>query len=316
MSVNITKDKKNWYCIKFDVPKNRNITALEFSKKMNLFLEQINEFNHSIVNGIDDTYTVASYIEDFESGSIKWWLLDKLNKIDDKAIEKFVDSPIKNTIAGILKLSKKKTIEYLSNNDYQQISVEERKMKIINPIIEEIELKQEELNKNILIPKAIKIDENRLLNSLCKMSKISRELEENISFISDYDNQSEQIIISKNLNNDYFINTQSVNETKSEELSSKEYEHIFSIVSCVFKKRNKWRLFDGNNEINAFISDNSFLNDIENGDISFSQGDRLFCRVKTTQFETVNGLKTEYEILEIKKHIKRPEQLNLSQKMV
>lgn len=111
---------------------------------------------------------------------------------------------------------------------------------------------------------------------------------------------------------EYFITP----EINSEELSSKEYEHIFSIVSCVFKKDNKWRLFDGNNEINAVISDNSFLNDIENGDISFSKGDRLFCRVKTTQFETASGLKNEYEILEIKKHIKRPEQLSLSPKIV
>ena len=83
------QNRQNWYCIKFDVPKNKNITALEFSQKMNSFLEQINEFNHSIVNGIDDTYTVTSYIEDFESGSIKWWLVDKLNKVDDKAIDKF-----------------------------------------------------------------------------------------------------------------------------------------------------------------------------------------------------------------------------------
>ena len=178
------EDKKNWYCIKFDVPKNKNITALEFSQKMNLFLEQVNEFNHSIVNGIDDTYTVASYVEDFESGSVKWWLLDKLNKVDDKAIDKFVDSPIKTTIAGILKISKTKAIEFLSSNDFKQIPFEERKMKIVNPIIQEIEAKQEELNRNVLSPK-ISIDEDRLLKSLSKMSEISRELEESVSFISD-----------------------------------------------------------------------------------------------------------------------------------
>lgn len=39
-------------------------------------------------------------------------------------------------------------------------------------------------------------------------------------------------------------------------------------------------------------------------------GDRLFCQVRITQFETDRGLKSEYEILKIKRHIKRPEQLN------
>ena len=132
-----TQNRENWYCIKFDVPKDKNITALEFSQKMNAFLEQIDEFNHSIITGIDDTYTVASYVEDFESGSVKWWLLDKLNKIDDRAIDKFVETPIKTTIAGILKKSKRKAIEYLGNDDFKKIPIEEKKMKIITPIIEE-----------------------------------------------------------------------------------------------------------------------------------------------------------------------------------
>ena len=72
---------------------------MEFSQKMNSFLEQINEFNHSIVNGIDDKYTVASYIEDFESGSkdfesgsIKWWLRDELiKKIPDRNLFNWQD---------------------------------------------------------------------------------------------------------------------------------------------------------------------------------------------------------------------------------
>jgi hypothetical protein len=127
--------KQDWYCIKFNVPKDKPITALEFSKKMNSFLEQINEFNHSIVNGIDDTYTVASYIEDFESGSVKWWLRDKLNKCDDKAIDKFVDSPIKTTIAGILKYSKKKAIEFLSIEDYKSLSLIEKKHKLFSQLL-------------------------------------------------------------------------------------------------------------------------------------------------------------------------------------
>lgn len=99
-------------------------------------------------------------------------------------------------------------------------------------------------------------------------------------------------------------------EIQNEEISTKEFEHVYSIVSVIFKKDNKWRLFDGNNEINAIIKDSDFLYGIENGSISFSMGDRLFCQVRITQFETDKGLKSEYEILKIKRHIKRPEQLN------
>lgn len=108
----MTIDRTNWYCIKFDVPK-QNMKASDFAKKMQSFLEQIENFNHSIVRGIDDTYTVASYVEDFETGSIKWWILDKLQKVDDNAIDKFVESPIKTTISGILKFAKQKAVKVL-----------------------------------------------------------------------------------------------------------------------------------------------------------------------------------------------------------
>ena len=275
---------------------------------MNDFLELINEFNHSIVNGIDDTYTVASYIEDFASGSIKWWLVDKLNKVSDSAIDKFVDSPVKTTIASILKISKKKTIEYLSSNQYQNVTPHERKQHIIEPILKEIESKKEELNKDVLVPRVIDIDETRLLKSLSKMSEISKDLQENISFISDYEG-SEQFVISPNIQYDDFVDY--LHNEGEDVVSVSEHEQLFSIVSVVFKQGNKWRLFDGNKEINASIKDSHFLDDVENGNITFAEGDRLQCVVKLTQLETPRGLKNNYEITEVKKHIKRPDQLSL-----
>ena len=297
----VNQDKKDWYCIKFDVPKSRNITALEFSKKMNSFLEQINEFNHSIVNGIDDTYTVASYIEDFESGSVKWWLLDKLNKIDDKAIDKFVDSPIKTTIAGILKISKKKTIEYLSSNDYKHLPVDERKMKIINPIIEEIESKKDALNKNVLIPRDVRIDEDRLLKSLAKMSKISRELEENVSFINDYDNQDEQIIISKDLNYDDFITTSNVRSIEEEKIlqNTNIIEDVYILLTPTSKEDCKWEFDDNGSKIKCIMKDIDFFNKYCDNQEKLGGNEKLKLRMKIETFLENNTIKKEYKILKI-----------------
>lgn len=83
-------------------------------------------------------------------------------------------------------------------------------------------------------------------------------------------------------------------------ISTKQYEHTYIVISIIFKKDNKWRLFDGSAEIDASIKDERFLNDIENG-LSFSKGDKIRCLVQITQYETKNGLKTEYEILEVKR---------------
>ena len=41
----------------------------------------------------------------------------------------------------------------------------------------------------------------------------------------------------------------------------------------------------------------------------------LDCVVKVIQHATINGLRNEYEIIKVKKHIKRPEQLTLSNYM-
>jgi hypothetical protein len=300
MENKITQDKQNWYCIKFDVPKDKNITALEFSQKMNAFLEQINEFNHSIVNGIDETYTVASYVEDFESGSVKWWLLDKLNKVDDKAIDKFVDSPIKTTIAGILKISKKKAIQYLGSDDFKQIPLEERKMKIINPIVEEIESKKDDLNRNVLSPQ-INIDEERLLKSLSNMSEISKELEENISFIDDYSNQDEQITISKDFSYDDIASNPNIEEKEEEKLlqSTNEIEDIYTLLTPTSKEDCKWELDDNGSKIKCVIEDTDFFNKYRSNQEKLGGNEKLKIKMKIETFLEGDKIKKEYTILKV-----------------
>lgn len=299
MVIQAQEDRGNWYCIKFDVPKNKNITALEFSRKMNSFLEQISEFNHSIVSGIDDTYTVASYIEDFESGSIKWWLVDKLNKVDDKAIEKFVASPLKTTIAEILKFSKKKAIECLNEEGYSRLPSNERKMKIINPIIEKINSKQEELNRNVLSPK-ISINENRLLKSLSNMSKISEELEEKISFIDDYNNQKNQIIISKNFGNLYDC-IDSDNKTQEEKLlqSENEITDFYTLLTPTSKEDCKWEFDDGGNKIKCKMEDVEFFNKYCKNEEKLGGKEKLKIKMKIQTFLEGNKIKKEYTILKV-----------------
>jgi hypothetical protein len=300
----MVEDKKNWYCIKFDVPRNKNITALEFSQKMNLFLEQINEFNHSIINCIDETYTVASYIEDFESGSIKWWLRDKLNKVDDKAIDKFVESPIKTTIAGILKTSKTKAIELLSSENFNEIPPEKRNEKIVNSIIQEIECKQDELNRNVLSPK-ITIDENRLLKSLSNMSEISKELKENISFIDDYNNQDKQTTISKDysyIDLNSLNNSQSIEEEKDLQNTS-EITDIYQLLTPTSKKDCLWEFEENDGRIKCKMEDKEFFNKYTLNQIKLGGNEKIKVRMKIDTFLEKKSkkiiIKKEYTILEV-----------------
>jgi hypothetical protein len=76
----------------------------------------------------------------------------------------------------------------------------------------------------------------------------------------------------------------------------------FSIVSLAFKEENKWRLSDGNSTINARISDAEFISGVNTNETSFAKGDVLICEVKVTQWQTLTGAKTDYEVTKVIEH--------------
>lgn len=98
---------------------------------------------------------------------------------------------------------------------------------------------------------------------------------------------------------------------QDEQITETERISAFTIVSVTFKEDNKWRLSDGNVTMYVTIKDTEFLYKVENNLISFSYGDILRCRVRTVQWRTSEGLKTEHEVLEVLEHIKAARQLKL-----
>lgn len=88
-------------------------------------------------------------------------------------------------------------------------------------------------------------------------------------------------------------------------------EFNLSIISLAFKEDNKWRFTDGGNFYIAIITDKNFLKEIDSDSTSFRKHDVLNVRMRTRQWNTSKGLKTEYEIVEVIKHTKGPKQIDL-----
>jgi hypothetical protein len=76
----------------------------------------------------------------------------------------------------------------------------------------------------------------------------------------------------------------------------------FSIISLAFKEENKWRLYDGNTQINALIEHEDFQQRVDSNQIAFAKGDILLCDVRVRQKQTSHGLSTEYAVEKVIEH--------------
>jgi hypothetical protein len=94
-------------------------------------------------------------------------------------------------------------------------------------------------------------------------------------------------------------------EIPVEELVDNEFTGAYTIVTAAFDEHLKWRLAQGETRITASLQDAGFINGINNGDVSFFKGDVLLVKMRLRQWEGPEGLKSEYDIVEVLEHRKR-----------
>lgn len=86
---------------------------------------------------------------------------------------------------------------------------------------------------------------------------------------------------------------------------------VLSLASLAPGKNNKWRLSDGNLKMSATINDTAFLIAHRNNREFFSKRDSLICRLRIRQWQTAKGLRSEYEVMEVTKHLRPTYQICL-----
>lgn len=96
-----------------------------------------------------------------------------------------------------------------------------------------------------------------------------------------------------------------------EALPPRTWTQAFTIVSLSFKDDNKWRLTDGTTTIAATIRDDGFKAEIDSGRTVFMKGDMLLCLVRAVQTYGPDGLRSDYEVLQVLEHRRRATQIPL-----
>jgi hypothetical protein len=102
--------------------------------------------------------------------------------------------------------------------------------------------------------------------------------------------------------------------TTEDEPLQETVRDTFVNVSHVWldNEAGKWKFKEGGNTTwSAVIHDQEFLKKLIKGEVSLSGADTLKVRVKQAQYRTDDGIKSEYEILQVLEHIKGAQQVPL-----
>ncbi|HBX0977493.1 hypothetical protein [Klebsiella aerogenes] len=88
-------------------------------------------------------------------------------------------------------------------------------------------------------------------------------------------------------------------------------ERALHPLDISFREGHKWHFSDGASPFHAEVSDEKFLKAIDDQSVAFAKGDLLLVDLKITQYLTDKGVRTSYEIVNVKKIINPQRQIDL-----
>lgn len=101
-----------------------------------------------------------------------------------------------------------------------------------------------------------------------------------------------------------------VPKVKDKELDSTVSEVYLQIVNVAFE-HGKWKFYNGTNYFFAKIEDTDFITSVGRNEYQFGSTDSLKVKLRTEQFMTEGGLKSEFFIEKVLEHIPGAKQIEL-----
>jgi len=298
----MTKPLKADYCIEIQFEKGSKDPSRIF-RTMHEMIETFHEFDRSLVRAIDSNIEPILILEDIESGSIKSWLSNILEAIDDDALKNLDWKP---AVGKYLVKAKYISIDFLNGktkiSSASEIGQLEDK---IYEIAKETDVKW--------LPIYEKIPTIKLLHSLERISSSLSHLQKNDSasyLISD----NEKV----NFNLDFSLVPESIEDLVIKDKILSNAEMILKVKKPDYLGESKWDFRHGGRSLPAKIVHREWLSGFQNREVDIRPGDSIRAKVEIIDKYDFDGelIGTDYNILDVIEVIKisSPKQIEMFDK--
>jgi len=295
----MTKPLKADYCIEIQFEKGSKDPARVF-RTMQELIETFREFDQSLVKSIDSNIEPVLILEDIEAGSIKSWLSNLLEAVDDGAIKNLDWKP---AVGKYLVNAKYFAIDFLNGKTHISSASEVKQLEDkINNIAKETDIKW--------LPVYEKIPTQKLLHSLERISS-------SLSHLQPQDKASYMISDDEkvNFNLEFKLVPESIEDLVTKDKIISKAEMILKVKKPDYLGESKWDFRHGGRSFPAKITHRKWLEGFQNREIDIRPGDSIRAHVELINKYDFDGelINTDYNVLQVIEviHLNNPKQIEM-----
>jgi len=252
------------FCIKIDFEKD-SINPSRIFKAMSGLIDSLQIFDSHLITAINSNIKPIILLEDIETGSLKTWLKQRLEDIDDNDLKKL---DWKRLVGTFLVKAKYIAIDFLGNRikitDANEIIVLQ---KDIVTLAEQTDVKQMPFYNQIPARYLIQ-DISNIQNSLAILDK------KDSAFYMIVDKTAK-------FNLELSISPESVEELITKESIENNTDMILKVKKPDYLGESKWDFVYDDRAFPAKITDYEWLNKFQNRDVNVRPGDSIRAKVHT-----------------------------------
>lgn len=262
----MSKDINFDFCLEIDFDKNSPHPERVFNS-LSKMIQTFQQIDIDLVSSIDSKIKPVILLEDIEVGSIKAWLRNMIESLDDDGVKNLDWKPF---IGQYLLKGKKAIINFLDD----KTTITDRKE--VEPLKQTLLLLAEE-TKVMQIPTYSAMSEEKLLNNIRSIAESKNELTTKDKFVYKT-SQGEEATF----NLDFNITPETIESLVTKNVIENTTEMIVKLRKPDYLGDSKWEFRYSNKTFNANIEDTGWLELFHRGELDIRPGDALRVRVKTT----------------------------------